>query len=168
MKKIFFLDPVRMHSRDLNARWPEVEFRLLKNIRLCLVAADVKWGGYSVKNLVEEIRFRKYGEDRQRTNGKLDANVRSNWPAVNVAGRKALVAAQIKTIRGLVWTKYALLRIPPLIIFYGYYETVRRFVLVFAYSRVITLALLGDKTERTRIKRRWCKLRSAAASKEPN
>ena len=172
MKKIFFLEPVRMHSRDLNARWPEVEFRLLKNIRLCLMAADVNWGGYSVEDLVDEIRFAKKEKDRRHITVKFgpDVNVKAikAVPAAIVAGRKAIVNAQIKIRNGLVRTKYALLRIPALIIFYGYHETLRRIVLVFAYSRVIVLALMGNKTEQTRIRNRWRKIRSAAASREPN
>ena len=190
MKKIFFLEPVRMHSRDLNAQWPEVEFRLMKNIQLCLLPVDVHWGGYSVKDMVDEIRFAKKGKDLHRIFKKLDANVDANvldakvkanrakptaivkmnkaMPAAMVAGRKAAVAAQIKIKNGLVRMKHALLRIPALVTYYCYRETIRLFVLVFAFSRVITLALLGNKAEQIRIKNRWRKIRSAVASRKPN
>lgn len=65
-------------------------------------------------------------------------------------------------------TKYVIGRAIALTIFHGYYETIRRIVLVFAYSRIITLALLGDKKEQARIRRRWRRLRPTEPSGHSN
>ena len=65
-------------------------------------------------------------------------------------------------------TKYVLGRTIALTLFHGFHETIRRIVLVYAYSRIIVLALLGNRTEQGRIRKRWRKLRSSSPSGQSN
>lgn len=146
MKKLMFLEPVRMHSRDLSPAWRRAEERLHRILALNLSEPGVEWGGPRIKERLLAMR-----ESYRPLPG-------SDGTATEVERRSRYYRWRRDFHRRL---NKAIFRVPhyisravALAIFHGYHETIRRIVLVFAYGRVIILAMLGNKMEIERIKRR--------------
>lgn len=176
MKKLMFVEPVRMHSQDITPIWDEIERSLNKTLALSLTVLDEEWGGLSLKKALVGLRQKvwpslKYEKIhiQERIVEKRPVSIKelASWVKniINTALVKIrnsmgyylyyILPPMIRyTYLFLFYTYYFTRRLIALTIFHGYYETIRRIILVFAYSRTMILALFGNKIEQQRIKRR--------------
>ncbi len=150
MKKIIFTEPVRLHANDLNEAWKPVEKRLIKLLAINLDPVDEFWAGVSVADTVKQLK------NHPILNFQLDG-AKKHSIFFNFI-KEMLIGSTWNFLVG--FRKYV---IKP--VFQQYREVIRIIILVFAYSRVTVLAILGNKTEQERIAKRIKLLRGMSSDR---